>query len=255
MFRVPPTTREGLFALIDYARERAAFHAEMAFGEGGKNQDGKPFPWAPDVLGAIRDGAAMLMDGIREVAAPDPVLEAIRQQQAALRFVNLYTDDCPELDAACEREDAARQRGEAPEHRRGEREPDRLLPRGVPAGAGWAAGGHAHAALLHADMARSSCRSRQGGGVSVSNVLAFPMRGAVPRVTPEVRAQLEHAAQAALDTADRIIALIDRMDGDPDLEEGGDAEPSLAAPESHASQIVRLRGSDSDREREAGPCA
>ena len=47
------------------------------------------------------------MDGIREVVAPDPVLEAIRQQQAALHFVNLYTDDCPELDAACEREDAA----------------------------------------------------------------------------------------------------------------------------------------------------
>ena len=89
----------------------------------------------------------------------------------------------------------------------------------------------------------------------MSNVLSFPMRAAVPRVTPEVRAQLEHAAQAALDTADRIIALIDRMDGDPDLEDGGDAEPSLGAPEGHATQIVWLRGSDSDREREAGTCA
>lgn len=42
------------------------------------------------------------------------------------------------------------------------------------------------------------------------------------------------------------------MDGDTDLEDGADAEPSLAAPENHhASQVVWLRGNDQDREGEA----
>ncbi|MCJ2124076.1 hypothetical protein [Methylobacterium sp. J-077] len=67
-----------------------------------------------------------------------------------------------------------------------------------------------------------------------------------------LRASLEDAAQVALDAADRIIAVLDRMDGDPDLEDGADAEPSLAAPEKHAgSQVTWLRGNDRDREAEA----
>ena len=42
------------------------------------------------------------------------------------------------------------------------------------------------------------------------------------------------------------------LDGDPDLEDGGDAEPSLAAPENHAgSQVTLLRGNDQDCESEA----
>ncbi|WP_243912599.1 hypothetical protein [Methylobacterium sp. J-078] len=64
----------------------------------------------------------------------------------------------------------------------------------------------------------------------------------------EVRRQIEEAAQAALDTADRLIALLDRIEGDADQEDGADAEPSLGAPEGHASQIVWLRGSDLDGE-------
>ncbi|TXN00471.1 hypothetical protein FV242_21770 [Methylobacterium sp. WL64] len=68
---------------------------------------------------------------------------------------------------------------------------------------------------------------------------------------PEIRASLEEAAQVALDAADRIIAVLDRMDGDADLEGDGDAEPSLAAPENHtSSQVVWMRGSDQDREAE-----
>ncbi|KQP67692.1 hypothetical protein ASF41_21660 [Methylobacterium sp. Leaf111] len=66
-----------------------------------------------------------------------------------------------------------------------------------------------------------------------------------------MRRQLEDAAQAALDTADRLIALLDRLDGDSDREDGADAEPSLGAPENHASQIVWLRGSSSDTEQDA----
>jgi hypothetical protein len=63
-----------------------------------------------------------------------------------------------------------------------------------------------------------------------------------------VRAEIEEAAQAALDTADRLIALLDQMDGNPDDED--DCEPSLGACEAHESQIVWLGGSDCDLEQD-----
>ncbi|MCJ2102785.1 hypothetical protein [Methylobacterium sp. E-046] len=73
-----------------------------------------------------------------------------------------------------------------------------------------------------------------------------------PLAGAALRASLEEAAQTALDAADRIIAVLDRMDGDADHEDGGDAEPSLAAPENVAgSQVVYMRGSDRDGEAEA----
>ncbi|MCJ2116526.1 hypothetical protein MKK65_08020 [Methylobacterium sp. J-001] len=73
-----------------------------------------------------------------------------------------------------------------------------------------------------------------------------------PLAGAALRASLEEAAQVALDAADRIIAVLDRMDGDTDLEDGADAEPSLAAPENHTgSQVTWLRGNDQDREAEA----
>ena len=50
----------------------------------------------------------------------------------------------------------------------------------------------------------------------------------------DVRASLEEAVQAALDTADRLIAVLDGMDG----EEGGAAS---IAPGIHIVQVVRLR--------------
>ena len=92
----------------------------------------------------------------------------------------------------------------------------------------------------------------------MSNVHIFAPRrpaAAVPASLPapspaEVRRQIEEAAQAALDTADRLIALLDHLDGDEDREDGADAEPSLGAPENHhASQIVWLRGSSTDCEQ------
>ena len=90
----------------------------------------------------------------------------------------------------------------------------------------------------------------------MSNVHTFtPRRPTVaPKPLPvpspaEMRRQIEEAAQAALDTADRLIALLDRMDGDEDREDGADAEPSLGAPEGHASQVVWLRGSSTDCEQ------
>uniref|UniRef100_UPI00226B99AD hypothetical protein n=1 Tax=Methylobacterium sp. GC_Met_2 TaxID=2937376 RepID=UPI00226B99AD len=70
-----------------------------------------------------------------------------------------------------------------------------------------------------------------------------------PLTVPALRASLEEAAQTALDAADRIIAVLDTMDGDTDLEDGGDAEPSLAAPENaNGSQVVYMRGGDRDGE-------
>jgi hypothetical protein len=72
-----------------------------------------------------------------------------------------------------------------------------------------------------------------------------------PLVRADLRASLEEAAQTALDAADRIIAVLDQMDGDADHEDGGDAEPSLAAPDNHhGSQVVYMRGGDPDREDE-----
>ena len=92
----------------------------------------------------------------------------------------------------------------------------------------------------------------------MGDVLTFTLRPkpAAPDLEPldgaGLRASLEEAAQTALDAADRIIAVLDRMDGDPDLEDGEDAEPSLAAPENAAgSQVVYMRGNDQDREEEA----
>ncbi|MCJ2102797.1 hypothetical protein [Methylobacterium sp. E-046] len=93
----------------------------------------------------------------------------------------------------------------------------------------------------------------------MGNVLTFTPRPkpAAPQILEPLagaalRASLEEAAQTALDAADRIIAVLDRMDGDTDVEDGADAEPSLAAPENVAgSQVVYMRGSDRDGETEA----
>jgi hypothetical protein len=85
----------------------------------------------------------------------------------------------------------------------------------------------------------------------VSNVVTFPARqpsAAGATLAPEIREHIERAIEAALETAQRLIGILDRADSNPDLEDGGDDEPSLGAPEGHASQIVWLRGSDLDLE-------
>ncbi|MCJ2070856.1 hypothetical protein MKK75_19025 [Methylobacterium sp. J-030] len=90
----------------------------------------------------------------------------------------------------------------------------------------------------------------------MGDVLTFtprPMPVAIvsppPLTGPALRASLEEAAQIALDAADRIIAVLDGIDGDADLEDGADAEPSLAAPaNATGSQMTWLRGDDADRE-------
>lgn len=45
--------------------------------------------------------------------------------------------------------------------------------------------------------------------------------------------------------------MLNRIDGCPDLEDGADAEPSLAAPENHhGAQVTWLRGNGQHREAE-----
>ena len=93
----------------------------------------------------------------------------------------------------------------------------------------------------------------------MGDVLTFTLRPKpvapaipAPLTGPALRISLEEAAQTALDAADRIIAVLDRMDGAADHEDGGDAEPSLAAPENATgSQVVYMRGSDQDSEADA----
>ena len=93
----------------------------------------------------------------------------------------------------------------------------------------------------------------------MGEILAFTPRSKLAVVEipaalsgPTLRAALEQAAEAAVDAADRLIGILGNMDGDPDLEDGVDAEPSLAAPENHTgSQVTWLRGNDQDREAEA----
>ena len=82
----------------------------------------------------------------------------------------------------------------------------------------------------------------------MGTVHTFPSRSDRANDQAAVRGQIEAAAQAALDTVERLIGILDRMDGNPDDEDGADAEPSLGAPEGHASQIVWLRGSAHDFE-------
>jgi len=79
---------------------------------------------------------------------------------------------------------------------------------------------------------------------TLGDVLTFTPR---PKPAAPIRSE---PAQTALDAADRIIAVLDRMDGDAHREDGGDAEPSLAAPENQGSQVTWLRGTDQDREAE-----
>lgn len=86
----------------------------------------------------------------------------------------------------------------------------------------------------------------------MADILTFaprPRPAAPPKPSQaDIRAQIEAAAQSALDTAERLIAILNQMDGDPDEEEGGDAEPSLGAPEGHVSQLPWLRGTTRDLE-------
>lgn len=83
----------------------------------------------------------------------------------------------------------------------------------------------------------------------MSKILTFPTARKSPAAQPIPREEFERLAELALDIVDRIVSILDDKDGDPDREEGGDAEPSLGSPESHdGSQVVWFRGNDRDLE-------
>ena len=82
----------------------------------------------------------------------------------------------------------------------------------------------------------------------MGDVIRFHLRQKPARVL-DTRTRIEGALALALDAVDHLVAALDEIDGDPDLEDGGDAEPSLGAPENqHGPQVVWLRGGDSDLE-------
>ena len=49
---------------------------------------------------------------------------------------------------------------------------------------------------------------------------------------------------------ERAIEVLDALDGDADLEDGGDGEPSLASPVGGESQLYWGTGTDDDREHD-----
>lgn len=82
----------------------------------------------------------------------------------------------------------------------------------------------------------------------MAEILTFKRRLNPARVY-DTRFRIEGALALALDAVDHLVAALDEIDGDPDLEDGGDAEPSLGAPENHhGAQVVWLRGGDRDLE-------
>ena len=48
----------------------------------------------------------------------------------------------------------------------------------------------------------------------------------------------------------QAISFLDTIDGDADLEDGGDGEPSLASPVGGESQLCWSAGCDDDREQD-----
>ncbi len=85
----------------------------------------------------------------------------------------------------------------------------------------------------------------------MTNVIPFRRR--VRPALPDTRTRIEGALALALDAVDHLVAALDDIEGDPDLEDGGDSEPSLGAPEGQASQIIWLRGGDRDLEEASAP--
>ncbi len=81
----------------------------------------------------------------------------------------------------------------------------------------------------------------------MTKVVRFPHGRRMPAATIP-REEFERLAELALDVVDRIVLLLDQADGDPDAEDGGDAEPSLGAPAGGVSQRVWAAGGDRDFE-------
>ncbi|KQO45472.1 hypothetical protein [Methylobacterium sp. Leaf85] len=87
----------------------------------------------------------------------------------------------------------------------------------------------------------------------MTNVVRFPASRRI-QATTIPRQEFERLAELVLDIVDRIVALLDEADGDPDweadadFEPDADGEPSLGAPDRHKCQVGWFRGGSSDLE-------
>ena len=68
------------------------------------------------------------------------------------------------------------------------------------------------------------------------------------RSEPISRAELRRWRFYAESLIEQAISILDALDGDVDLEDGGDGEPSLASPVGGESQICWTAGCGDDRE-------
>ena len=64
-------------------------------------------------------------------------------------------------------------------------------------------------------------------------------------MTPAQYRRWRFYAEALIEQA---IEILDAIDGDADLEDGGEGEPSLASPIGGESQIIWCAGADDDRD-------
>lgn len=55
----------------------------------------------------------------------------------------------------------------------------------------------------------------------MSKIVAFPGRPSLPAAQPIPREEFERLAELALDIVDRIVAILNEGDGNPDHEDGG----------------------------------
>ena len=77
----------------------------------------------------------------------------------------------------------------------------------------------------------------------MSKVVPFPGHRKLPAASPIPREEFERLAELALDIVDCIVAILDEGDGDPDREDGGDAEPRRSRGAGLAGNLVQRRGS------------
>lgn len=83
----------------------------------------------------------------------------------------------------------------------------------------------------------------------MTNLVRFPGGRRIPAATIP-RAEFERLAELALDVVDQIVALLNEADGDLDLDDAGDTEPSLASPT--GGVFRRGWGAGNDRDLEQG---
>ena len=86
----------------------------------------------------------------------------------------------------------------------------------------------------------------------MGDVLSFTVLAPRAAGPAEVRRAIEFALERTMDATDRLLALLDSLDGDPDFEPDGDDEPSLGAPIGAECQVPWAAGGTTDLELALG---